>query len=98
MKLRLNQISKSFDSHVVLDRLSLHLDKVHTLVLIGPSGGGKSTLLRILAGLEFPDSGSVAINGEKVLFEEPELLKYRRTIGTVFQAFNLFPHLSALEN
>ncbi len=98
MHLKLDSISKHFGEFAALDSLSLHLDKVHTLVLIGPSGGGKSTLLRILAGLEFPDSGSVAINGEKVLFEEPELLKYRRTIGTVFQAFNLFPHLSALEN
>jgi polar amino acid transport system ATP-binding protein len=98
MKLKLDQISKRFDGHLVLDRVSLNLQKVHTLALIGPSGGGKSTLLRIIAGLEFPDSGGVEINDERVLFREKSLLKHRRTVGTVFQAFNLFPHLTALRN
>jgi polar amino acid transport system ATP-binding protein len=98
MKLRLDQVSKSFDGHVVLDRVSLSLEKVHTLALIGPSGGGKSTLLRIIAGLEFPDSGEVEIDGNPIMFREEALLKHRRTVGTVFQAFNLFPHLTALQN
>jgi polar amino acid transport system ATP-binding protein len=96
--LSLRQISKHFDGHLVLDAISLDLEKVHTLVLIGPSGGGKSTLLRIIAGLEYPDSGEVSLNGDPVVFDEPNLLRHRRTIGTVFQAFNLFPHLTALEN
>ena len=98
MKLKLAQISKSFGGHRVLDAVSLDLEKVRTLVLIGPSGGGKSTLLRIIAGLEYPDSGQLEINGERVVFQEETLLRHRRTIGTVFQAFNLFPHLTALEN
>jgi len=98
MKLKLVQISKSFGGHRVLDAVSLDLEKVHTLVLIGPSGGGKSTLLRIIAGLEYPDSGQLEINDERVVFQEDSLLRHRRTIGTVFQAFNLFPHLTALEN
>lgn len=55
-------------------------------------------MLRIIAGLEHPDSGTVKINGERVVFEEVPLRLHRRTIGTVFQAFNLFPHLTALEN
>jgi polar amino acid transport system ATP-binding protein len=67
-------------------------------VLIGPSGGGKSTLLRILGGLEHPDSGEVELDGERVVFTEEALLRHRRTVGTVFQAFNLFPHLTALQN
>jgi polar amino acid transport system ATP-binding protein len=67
-------------------------------VLIGPSGGGKSTLLRVIAGLEYPDTGVVEIDGEPVEFQEDALLKHRRTIGVVFQAFNLFPHLTALRN
>jgi polar amino acid transport system ATP-binding protein len=67
VKLRLEQICKHFDGHLVLDAVSLHLEKVRTLVLVGPSGGGKSTLLRIIAGLEFPDSGEVEINGDRVV-------------------------------
>jgi len=98
VKLELENISKSFNGHKVLDRITLRLEKVHTLVLIGPSGGGKSTLLRILAGLEHPDEGHFSINDDPVLFKETELLRHRRSIGTVFQAFNLFPHLTALEN
>src|SRR5712691_9730452 len=98
MKLRLDHISKRFDGHLVLDAVTLALEKVHTLVLLGPSGGGKTTLLRIIAGLEYPSAGSVEINEEPVVFEEDALLKYRRTVGTVFQAFNLFPHLTALQN
>src|SRR5256885_25990 len=98
MKLCLRQITKNFNGHLVLDSVSLALEKVHTLALIGPSGGGKTTLLRIIAGLEYPNGGELEINDEPVVFEQDALLKYRRTIGTVFQAFNLFPHLSALEN
>jgi polar amino acid transport system ATP-binding protein len=98
MKLKLQQITKRFGDHVVLDDVSLSLEKVHTLVLIGPSGGGKSTLLRVIAGLEYPEAGEVEIDNEKVAFTEDALLKHRRTIGVVFQAFNLFPHLTALQN
>ncbi len=98
MKLNLRGLSKTFGEHAALGGVSLDLEKVHTLVLIGPSGGGKSTLLRIIAGLEYPDSGEVEINGERVVYREEALLRHRRTIGTVFQAFNLFPHLSALQN
>ena len=98
MKLKFHQITKRFGDHVVLDNVSLSLEKVHTLVLIGPSGGGKSTLLRVIAGLEYPEAGEVEIDGEKVAFNEDALLKHRRTIGVVFQAFNLFPHLTALQN
>ncbi len=98
MKLKLDHISKSFAAHRVLDDVSLHFENVHSLVLIGPSGGGKSTLLRIVAGLQNPDAGTIEIDGERVVFDEAALQKHRRTIGVVFQAFNLFPHLSALEN
>jgi polar amino acid transport system ATP-binding protein len=102
MKLQVQSISKSFGPHRVLDQISLDFDEVQSLVLIGPSGGGKSTLLRILAGLEYPDAGAdshVSIDGEPVDFRsEQALARHRRTIGTVFQAFNLFPHLTALQN
>ena len=98
MRLKLERVSKAFAGHPALREVSLDLEKVHTLVLIGPSGGGKSTLLRIIAGLEYPDAGSVEINDGPVIFREERLLEHRRTIGTVFQAFNLFPHLTALQN
>ena len=98
MKLKLHQITKHFGDHVVLDNVSLSFEKVNTLVFIGPSGGGKSTLLRVIAGLEYPEAGELEIDGEKVAFTEDGLLKHRRTIGVVFQAFNLFPHLTALQN
>ncbi len=98
MKLSLENLTKNFGEHRVLDDVSLALEKVHSLVLIGPSGGGKSTLLRIIAGLEIADSGSFAINEERVAFDEKSLREHRRHIGVVFQAFNVFPHLSALAN
>src|SRR5215469_12748823 len=98
MKLGIQNLRKSFGQQLVLDDVSLSLEKVHTLALVGPSGGGKSTLLRIIGGLEYPDSGSVNIDGERMNFEEEALLAHRRSIGTVFQSFNLFPHLTALQN
>ena len=82
----------------VLDRLSLATGDIGTLVLVGPSGGGKSTLLRILAGLDTPVSGRVAFDGIPLPHDEDALRSYRRTVGTVFQAYNLFPHLTAMDN
>jgi polar amino acid transport system ATP-binding protein len=105
MKLEIRGITKSFSPgrdpavrRTVLDNLSLDVEFPHVLALLGPSGGGKSTLLRVIAGLERPDSGTVLINGEKVPDREPALRDYRRTLGVVFQAFNLFPHMTVLRN
>ena len=82
----------------MLYRLSLATGDIGTLVLVGPSGGGKSTLLRILAGLDTPVSGRVAFDGIPLPHDEDALRSYRRTVGTVFQAYNLFPHLTAMDN
>src|SRR6202045_1577932 len=98
MKLEIRDLRKSFGHQVVLNDVSLSLEKVHTLALIGPSGGGKSTLLRIIAGLERPDEGQLYLDEKQIIFREKELMAHRRSIGTVFQAYNLFPHLTALEN
>jgi polar amino acid transport system ATP-binding protein len=98
LRLSIANLSKRFGAHVALDRLSLELESVHSLVLIGPSGGGKTTLLRILAGLQTPEAGEVQLDGAAMRFDEAALLRHRRTVGVVFQAFNLFPHLTALEN
>src|ERR1051326_5586382 len=64
LKLKVSNLSKCFGTHQALDQLSLDIAGVHSLVLIGPSGGGKTTFLRILAGLEIPDAGQVELNGE----------------------------------
>ncbi len=100
MQLKVAGVTKTFGRQRVLDGISLAFDEVQTLVLIGPSGGGKSTFLRILAGLEYPDNNGseVVIDGEPVIYREDALAKHRRSVGTVFQAYNLFPHYTALEN
>src|SRR5580693_9548453 len=98
MRLSATNLCKSFGRQIVLKNVNLDLDQVHTLALIGPSGGGKSTLLRIIAGLEKPDSGTLYLNDREIIYRERELMAHRRTVGTVFQAFNLFPHLTALQN
>ena len=99
MRLTLDHLTKSFATHRVLDGLSCDFGELRSLALIGPSGGGKSTLLRIIAGLETPDAGAVTLDGETVAFAEEEKLRaHRRGLGVVFQAFNLFPHLTALAN
>lgn len=98
MRLKATNLCKSFGRQIVLRNVNLDLDEVHTLAFIGPSGGGKSTLLRIVAGLEKPDSGALYLNDREIIYREKELMAHRRTVGTVFQAFNLFPHLTALQN
>jgi polar amino acid transport system ATP-binding protein len=98
MKLELRGVSKRFGTHLIFDNLSAVLEFRHTLALIGPSGGGKSTLMRLLAGLIPADSGTILFDGEEVPHDEPALRAYRAKLGIVFQAYNLFPHLSAFEN
>ncbi len=99
MKLELAGLSKRYGTLKVLDRVSLLLEDVRSLVFIGPSGGGKTTLLRLIAGLEKPESGRILINDHPIeYFSEDSLREYRKRIGIVFQAYNLFPHLTALQN
>ncbi len=98
MKLRFNRVSKLFGDQSALDDVTASFEGAKSVVLIGPSGGGKSTLLRIAGGLETPTAGSVELNDRPVPIERNALRDYRRGIGFVFQAFNLFPHLSALRN
>ena len=99
MKLELANLSKIYGELKVLDRVNLVLEDVRSLVLIGPSGGGKTTLLRLIAGLETPTDGEILVNSHPVEFGSEETLReYRKRLGMVFQAYNLFPHLTALEN
>ena len=98
MNLTISHLTQQFGSTTILDALDLSTEDIQALVLVGPSGGGKSTLLRILAGLDVPTNGDVAFDGVPLPRDESSLREYRKTIGTVFQAYNLFPHLTALEN
>jgi polar amino acid transport system ATP-binding protein len=99
MSIEITGLTKHYGATRAVDGISLSLpDEVRVLVLIGPSGGGKSTLLRLLGGLEIPTAGRVRINGSELPVTEDGLREFRRRNGFLFQSFNLFPHLSALEN
>ena len=98
MELVVKGLTQAYGTTTVLDRLDLETGDIRALVLVGPSGGGKTTLLRILAGLDLPIEGSVSFANAVLPRDEAGLLAYRRKVGTVFQAYNLFPHLSALDN
>ena len=98
MKLQIESVSKRYGEQHALRAFSLSVDNARCVALIGPSGGGKSTCLRLLAGLETPDSGSIQINGNTLELDESLLLAYRKRVGVVFQSYNLFPHLDALTN
>lgn len=98
MKLEVISLTKCYDTTRALDGLTLRVKSARVLVLIGPSGGGKSTLLRALGGLEIADGGTVEINGSPLLPDAAALQAYRRKNGFLFQQFNLFPHLTALRN
>ena len=94
MKLNLKSINKKFDNTDVLKNISLDLQNKNSVAIIGPSGGGKSTLLNILAGYIEADSGEVTINNHHLKNNEKFLKEYRKKVGIVFQAYNLFPHLT----
>jgi len=98
MELELSNVSKRFDDSLVIDRVDQSVEGVRSLVLIGPSGGGKSTLLRLIAGLLLPNEGTLRLNGADLPKEEAAIRQYRARLGVVFQSFNLFPHLTAEEN
>jgi polar amino acid transport system ATP-binding protein len=98
MKILLRGVTKTFGAQTVLDAVNFDVEFPHTLALIGPSGGGKSTLLRLLAGLDAPDEGEILVDGEPLPRDEERLRLHRSRTGIVFQACNLFPHLTALGN
>lgn len=97
LAVRLSHITRSFDGVEVLRDVTFE-EEVTALAIIGPSGGGKSTLLRILGGLLPPSSGTLAVGGKAVPTDETGLRAYRAQLGFVFQDGGLFHHLTALEN
>ena len=93
--LELRNINKAFAGKQILTNFSLSIPEKQILAIVGPSGGGKTTLLRMLAGLETIDFGEIYYNGESLAIDE---LEKRNLLGFVFQDFQLFPHLSVLDN
>ncbi|QCZ48856.1 ABC-type polar amino acid transport system ATPase component [Levilactobacillus brevis] len=97
-KIQVSDLHKSFGQNEILKGLTLDVQEQEVLCLIGPSGSGKSTFLRCLNGLESVTSGMVMVNGQRVGDPHVNLNHIRENIGMVFQHFNLFPHLSVLQN
>ena len=96
--LEIEGLRKSFGKNLVLDGIDLSVGEHEVICLIGASGSGKSTLLRCLNLLEPVDAGRIVVAGEEITRRGVDVNRVRRRIGIVFQAFNLFPHMSVLEN
>jgi polar amino acid transport system ATP-binding protein len=96
--LRIEGLHKAFGALEVLRGIDLVVDEHEVVCLIGASGSGKSTLLRCINLLEPIDAGRIFVEGDEITAEGVQLDRIRRRIGIVFQAFNLFPHMSVLEN
>lgn len=97
MNIHAEALTKRYGTLAALDALDLHVADARVLALIGPSGGGKSTLLRVIGGLEEADGGTFTVNGVQP-GDKAAALAWRRRNGFLFQQFNLFPHLTALRN
>lgn len=102
-KIEIKNVSKDFENnngtilHAVKN-VSLTVNDGEVVVIIGPSGSGKSTLLRTVNGLETAQSGSILIDGIDIMDKGTDIRQVREEVGMVFQSFNLFPHLSVLDN
>ena len=94
----LRGVKKSFGDNVVLNDIDLEIAKGEAIVVAGPSGSGKSTMLRCINGLESIDEGEIRFAGEPLPRSGKELQRARSRIGMVFQQFNLFPHMTVLQN
>lgn len=96
MILQIKNIRKNFGEHLVLNNISFEVNAGEVVALIGPSGGGKSTILRAVNFLEEMDDGEILFKGTKLT--KLNINQYRPKIGMVFQHFNLFPHMNILDN
>ena len=96
--LRIERLHKSFGDLEVLKGIDLVVEEHEVVCLIGASGSGKSTLLRCVNLLEPIDSGRIVVEGEEITARGVDVDRIRRRIGIVFQAYNLFPHMSVLRN
>jgi polar amino acid transport system ATP-binding protein len=96
--IEMNEVTKRYGVVDVLKGLSMQVEQHQVVCLIGPSGCGKSTLLRCINGLETIDRGEIRLHGDRVTGPGVDLNALRRDVGIVFQSFNLFPHMTVLEN
>jgi polar amino acid transport system ATP-binding protein len=96
--LEIHEVHKAYGEHEVLKGVSLNVERHEVVCLIGASGSGKSTLLRCVNALEEISSGEIRIDGDTVTGAGVDLNALRRDVGIVFQSYNLFPHMSVLEN
>src|SRR5580698_1804594 len=96
--LGLDNIHKHFGDNRVLNGISLDVAEQQAVVLIGGSGSGKSTLLRCINLLEVVTDGTITLDGEDITDPKVDVDAVRRRIGVVFQSYNLFPHMTALQN
>ena len=96
--LRIEHLHKAFDENVILKDFSLNVKKGEVIVIIGPSGCGKSTLLRCINGLENIQGGNIYVDEQTVAYGSSELSEIRQKIGMVFQSYDLFPHMTVLQN
>lgn len=94
----IKNVNKSFGTHQVLTDIDLEVPKSNVVALIGPSGAGKSTLIRTINALEEIDTGKIVVDGISIHDKKTDINKARTNIGFVFQSFNLYPFLTALEN
>lgn len=97
--IELKGLTKKFDENLVLDHIDAKINRSEVITLIGPSGTGKSTLIRNLNMLDTPTSGSVIVEGQDITkIKDKQLDSVREKMGMVFQSFNLFPHLNVEQN
>ncbi|SHJ01426.1 polar amino acid transport system ATP-binding protein [Butyrivibrio fibrisolvens DSM 3071] len=96
--IEVKNLSKSFDDNSVLENVNLQIKKGEVVAIIGPSGCGKSTFIRTLNQLEKVSGGNIYLDGEDITSKEANINDIRRRVGMVFQHFNLFPHLTILNN
>ena len=96
--LEVKKLKKKFGSNVVLNDISFNVSKGDIISIVGPSGSGKSTLLRCLNLIEKPSSGNIIFEGISLVGKKADLSLLRQKMGMVFQQFNLFPHLTVIDN
>ena len=96
--IKIENLHKHFGQVKAVDDVSLEVQQGEVIVIVGPSGSGKSTLLRCINHLERPNAGDIWIDGVKTTDPKTDINKIRAEVGMVFQLFNLFPHLTVLDN